>query len=484
MKKIVLFTLLGMMALQGCDTTRIHYQRTFRCIQLEVDQNSQAPELLADMCHNFGPRYAGSQGATQAEDMAAMLFLSYGIDNVFFQPFSFEQWQRGPLELTILSKNQTDTLQALSLAYSPSAQCTGELVDVGNGLIEDYTSVNVNGKIAVFYLGLLPDTPEGVRNVHRSEKVSFAIAQGAIACLTINDSPSNPSLCVTGTASLDRHAIKIPAVNVSYKDGMELKEHLKNSRLRAQIKMENSFKEVQARNVVARMEGSEFPKETIVVGAHLDSWDISLGAIDNASGAVAVLDMARTFTSLGLKPKRTIDFVLFMAEEEGEYGSELYVEEAKRQNTLQDIRYMFNHDMSVNTCGFNLMGRYESEEFFLQVGEVIQHTDSTFTNQIQHHAYLGSDHAEFIYEGIPTFDPYTSSYEVYGTYHTPADTPEAVTDDMLKSNIKLSSMILYALSNTANLPAERFSPEQVRNYLIENELQEGLVISGEWVWDL
>ncbi len=484
MNKIFLPFLALLLMLQSCDVPRLQYQRIFRSIQLEVDQHSQAHKLLTDMCARFGPRPAGSSGAAQAEDMAAMLFLSYGIDRVFFQPFTFEQWHRGPLQLTLKGRGYTDTLEALSLAYSPGAHCTGKLVDVGNGLIEDYAGIDVNGKIVVFYLGLLPDTPEGVRNVRRADKVSFALAQGAIACLTINDAPGNPDLCVTGTASLDGKAIKIPAVNISYANGMALRERLKTQPLQARIEMENTFAQVQARNVVARMEGTEFPKETIVVGAHLDSWDISPGAIDNASGVVTVLDMARTFSALGDKPRRTIDFVLFMAEEEGHYGAEAYMEEAQRQNTLQGIRYMFNHDMTVNTCGFNLMGRYDSEDFFLEVGAIIRRTDSTFTNRIEHQAYLGSDHAEFIFEGIPTFAPYTDSEDVYGTYHTPADTPEAVTDEMLKSNIRPSAMMVYALANAASLPTERFSDEQVRNYLIENGLQDQLVISGEWVWDL
>jgi Zn-dependent M28 family amino/carboxypeptidase len=82
---------------------------------------------------------------------------------------------------------------------------------------------------------------------------------------------------------------------------------------------------IKARNVIATIKGKTMPNEKVVVGGHLDSWDLATGAIDNGIGSFSVLDMARTFKVLNLQPERTVEFVMFMGEEEGLLGSKAYV---------------------------------------------------------------------------------------------------------------------------------------------------------------
>lgn len=466
--------------LMGCENPRLHLLNVFKSIEVEVSQNSVAYPLLTDICDRYGPRLAGTESAARAEELTAILFRSYGYRNVFFQPFTYNQWQRGKALLHIDTAGSFEEFPSLALAYTPSANVSSEIVDAGNGLIDDYNGKNVTGKIVLIHLGLLPETPDNVKNTHRAQKLALAIAQGAAGCIAVNASPGD--LPVTGTATLDGGMIKIPAVSISLEKGTRLRKCIATRNCYARIQTENTCRPATARNVVARMEGYDIPEETIVIGAHLDSWDISPGALDNTSGAVSVLDIARTFRALGLKTRRTIDFVLFMAEEEGHYGSELYVREARHRNRLQGIRYMFNHDMTINTYGFNLMGRYESEDFFREIGELIQLTDTSFSNTIAHFTHLGSDHAPFIFEGISTFTP-LCQYLDFHSYHTTADTPDLITPMMLEKNVKISAMILYALANAQELPATLFTGEQTRQYLIDNDLQESLVVSGDWRWD-
>ncbi|HHV04168.1 MAG: M28 family peptidase [Bacteroidales bacterium] len=466
--------------LVGCDNPRLHLHIVFKSIDLEVSNNSQAYPLLLDICDRYGPRMAGTEAAACAEELAALLFRSYGYDSVFFQPFTFNQWQRGTARLRIDTAGTFTDFPALALAYTPSGNVSAPIVDAGNGLPNDYTGIDVTGKIVLIHLGLLPDTPPHVRNTHRAQKVSLAIAQGAIGCIAVNPIPGD--LPTTGSATLDGGMIKIPAVSISYERGAALRNCLAKRKCTARLFTENSCIPAHARNIVARLEGYEFPQETIVVGAHLDSWDISPGALDNASGAVSVLDIARTFKALNLKTRRSIDFVLFMAEEQGHYGSELYVREARHRNRLDGIRYMFNHDMTVSTYGFNLMGRYESEDLIRETGMIIGRTDSFFTNVIAHFTYLGSDHAPFLMEGISTFTP-LCRYETYHTYHTSADTPQYITPEMINSNVRTSAKMIYALANSPVLPATRLNDEQLRQYLIDNQLQEELVILGDWIWN-
>lgn len=467
--------------LWSCESEQSHFLRVFRSISVEVATGSTAYHTLQELCQQFGPRLAGSTGASQAEELTYLLFRSYGIEQVYFQPFTFNQWGRGTVQLLVDTAGVSLPMNALAFAYTPTASASGQLVDVGNGLIEDYQDKDVTGKIALFYLGVLPDSPEGTQSPNRSIKTALAIAQGAIGVIGISTNPDN--LCVTGRASLDDALLPIPAASIGHDDGFALKEALRKKPCHASLSMTNTYGQANARNVVAHIEGSQWPKETIVVGAHLDSWDISPGALDNASGSVTVLDMARTFQALNLNPKRSIDFVLFSAEEEGHFGSQLYVEEADRLNRLEGIRYMFNHDMTVNTHGVNLMNRYESEDFFKEIGQIIRQVDSTYTVAPAHFTYLSSDHAPFVFQGIPAFTPLCRFDNSFSTYHTRNDEASLITEEGLQSSVRVSAIWLYALASASRLPASRFSPELVRQYLIDNNLQEDLVISGEWIWD-
>src|SRR3954462_13854182 len=126
---------------------------------------------------------------------------------------------------------------------------------------------------------------------------------------------------------------------------MAIKEKLKTKKISAHLAMSNHSDMIKARNVVATLKGSEFPDEEIVIGGHLDSWDLATGAIDNGIGSFSVLDMARTFKALKLQPERTVEFVMFMGEEEGLLGSKAYVEKAMKDGSLQKVRYMLNFDM-------------------------------------------------------------------------------------------------------------------------------------------
>ena len=138
--------------------------------------------------------------------------------------------------------------------------------------------------------------------------------------------------------------------------------------------------------------------------------------------------------------------------------------------------------MNINTYGFNLMGHQESEDFFKKTGALIALNDSAFTDTMEHITYMGSDHAPFLMEGITTFTP-LCRYEAFHTYHTNADEPQYINPEMINSNVKASAMMVYALANAPELPASRMSQEQLRTYLIDNQLQEELVISGDWAWD-
>jgi carboxypeptidase Q len=322
----------------------------FQRINSEVLQNSKAFETLKEETSTIGHRLTGSENGRKAEQYTFDKFREYGFEDVKFQEFEVEAWSRGALSVEIDGK----PVKAVTLGHAPvESQITAEIVDMGNGLEEDFASNpgKAEGRIAFFTVGILKDSKPGLNNLHRSEKTALAIRNGAKGVIIFNQ--VDGGVLFTGTASVTGALISIPAISISLEDGMAIKEKLRTKKLTATIKMTNNSGMIKARNVIATIPGSEIPNERIIVGGHLDSWDLATGAIDNGIGSFAVLDMARAFMSNKLRPKRTVQFIMFMGEEQGLLGSRHMVEQEIQQGTIESVRYMFNCDMSGNPVGIN-----------------------------------------------------------------------------------------------------------------------------------
>jgi len=304
MKKISLFFafLVSASSLSLMAQTKPAWNSIFASINKEVQENSNAYNSLKISSETIGHRLTGSENGKKAEQFAFDLLKSYGFTNLRFQPFEVESWSRGTLEVTIGGDmNNLKTIKSVSLAHSPvKVDLALEVVDMGNGVEEDYAANpnKVKDKIALVYLGVLPGSKAGTPGLHRSEKTAIATKYGAKGIIVINTPPNG--VLLTGTASVTGKLIPIPAVCVGKEDGLLLKEQLATGKLYSHIKMTNFSGMIKARNVVATLKGKTLPNEKIVIGGHLDSWDLATGAIDNGIGSFSVLDMARTFKKLNL----------------------------------------------------------------------------------------------------------------------------------------------------------------------------------------
>lgn len=488
MKKNILFSSLLSLLILSCTPQKEDLQVTFQKIDAEVLANSKAYQTLGEATSTIGHRLTGSENGAKAEVYTHDLLKSYGFDDVKYFPFEVETWMRGDIDVQIgnLNKRSYETYSAVSLAHSPVLSNVDlEIVDMGNGLEADYAAKPgaVQGKIALVYIGVLPNSPEGTSNLHRSEKTALATDNGAKGIIIINQ--VDGGVLLTGTASVTGGLIDIPAVCIGKEDGLALKETLNKTKKRAKIQMTNTSDQIKARNVIATIKGSEFPNEKIIVGGHLDSWDLAQGAIDNGIGSFAVLDMARTFKALNLKPRRTVEFIMFMGEEQGLLGSRAYVDAALKDGSIDQIKYVMNQDMSGNPVGFNAGGRQEAEMFFEEVGQKIKAIDSTlFTNSNSNGAGLHSDHQSFMIQGIPYLSPSSNlDRSIYGCYHSDCDDFSLVNEEHIRNNVRFSSMMLYALADAEQLPAKRLSDEETKAFLEGNGLKLKLQIGGDWRWD-
>ena len=448
-----------------------------------METNSRAYQTLGDAIQKIGHRLTGSPNGKKAEEYAFNLLKSYGY-NVKYQSFEVESWSRGELETKVGNSSSMNVIKSVSLAHSPvKANVQADLVDMGNGLEEDYQSSpgKVKGKIALVYLGILPGSKSGLSNLHRSEKTAIATKNGAAGVIIFNT--VKDGVLLTGTASVTGKLIPIPAVCIGLEDGMKLKDQLKTAALKASISMTNFSGMIKARNVIATLKGSKYPEEKIVVGGHLDSWDLATGAIDNGIGSFSVLDMARTFSALKLHPKRSIEFVMFMGEEEGLLGSTHYVKEAVKDGSVNHIKYMLNYDMTNDPKGYGSTNE-SSKDLFQSVGAIASGIDTSFKNIFRAGAGLHSDHQPFMLQGIPIGSAAGGSLPNNSgrCYHADCDNFDLVDEQGMKNTVRFNSMLIYALADVNKIPAIRMTDLETRDFLIKNNLKEALKIAGEWRW--
>jgi Iap family predicted aminopeptidase len=479
---LVFFTLTGGL-LVAYAPPRNDLDAVFARLNDDVLRNGRAYETLGEATRAIGHRLTGSANGRRAEEYARWLLANYGYADAHFQPFEVEAWSRDTVTLAIApgkSDNFRD-VPTVALAQTPvDANVSGYLVDVGDGLEEDFEAKKdlIRGRMVLANIGLLKE-PKLRKNLHRSEKTALAIRYGAAGIVMVNTVPGQ--VLLTGTASVTGSLIPIPAVCVSLESGQQIRDWMQTEKLMAFVDMRNVNRPVKARNVIATLKGRT--KEKIVLGGHLDSWDLATGAIDNGIGSFAVMDVARAFRALNLKPRRTVEFVLFMGEEQGLLGSKAYVREALKTGTLDQVRCMVNLDMTNNPKGFNASGRSELVPLLTQIGERIKALDGSFANVIGNQAGLHSDHQSFMLEGVPTLSPTGGiSPQAAGCYHANCDRFDLVNRPELQNTVRFTAMLLYALADAPDLPARRLPSDQTRDFLTRQGLKDQLILGKDWRW--
>lgn len=432
----------------------------------------------------IGHRLTGTENGRRAEETADSLFRVAGIREVAYFPFEAAAWQRRSVRVEV--GNSADSVVAyatVALAMTPdSVRSHAPIVDVGNGLTADLAVKGYLVRDAIVLMNLqLIDAPQGSENLHRSEKTALAIKHGAAGVLFINNVDGH--VLLTGTASVSREPIAIPAACIGKEDGAELRAWLKRDKsLRASIDMRNSNAPVTARNVIATIPGSDKSDEVIVVGGHLDSWDLATGATDNGLGSYSIIDIARCYSALGLKPKRTIKFILFMGEEQGLLGSHAVVEAWQKTGELDRVKCMINMDMSGHPSGFNAFGPDPLGPQVIAAQQAIKAMDTTFAASFSQAPGLHSDHQSFMMRGVPTMAPICDLGDhVYHCYHSSCDDVGLVDPSAMTDNVRRVGQMLWALANADSLPSG-FTDTQLRDKLKAEGLEEKLRLQNEWRW--
>lgn len=447
--------------------------------------SEQGYEWLAWSSAHIGHRLTGSAQGHAAEALADSLFRASELDTVYFHPFEADAWARGSVKLIVSDGKGSLHLPCVALANTPlNSSVEAPLLDAGNGLPEDLTrlATRAKGTILLVNLGLV-NVAEGTKNLHRSEKAALAMQAGAAGILFVNK--VDGGVLLTGTASIDGTLIPIPAACMALEDGAALRERLaKGEVLTARLEMRNTSERVTARNVIAEIRGSKTPNEVIVVGGHLDSWDLATGATDNGLGSFSILDLARLMQSMPFRPERTIRFVLFMGEEQGLLGSRALVDHYTRTNTIAQVKCMINLDMSGNPQGFGVGGPASWLSLVGDACDRIKRIDTAaFEGRTSAEIWLHSDHQPFLLNGVPVIYPLSDlGKHVYGCYHSSCDDIHLVEPMAMTNNVRFVGALLYELASATTLPGH-FGTAELRGRLIEAGLEGPLRIGGDWPWE-
>jgi len=227
---------------------------------------------------------------------------------------------------------------------------------------------------------------------------------------------------------------------------MLLRQVTRKEPVRLELSLGGAFsaKPVQAYNVVGELRGTEKPDEVVIVGAHLDSWDLGTGATDNATGSAVALEVLRALQATGLKPRRTLRVVLFSGEEEGLLGSRAYVEAHKAE--LDTLQAVIIHDMGTGMVrGFDLQAREDARGFMAQA---IAPLNDLGVRELSLRTMNGTDHAPFDRAGVPAFAAIQDPVDYFeGTHHSQMDYPDHLQPDQLIQGAQAMAVTAWELLN-------------------------------------
>ena len=472
--KIILYSLL--LSILIVSNISAEENDILRLIFGEIFYNSEAYSNLRELSDDIGGRVAGTKAGYRAEHWALQKFRSYGLQNPHFERFEMPGWKRGSLTVEV-STPEKKILSAVALANTPSkAKIKDKIIDAGFGHPDEFAELGelIKGKIVLAEVGTLP----GKRSVHRTEKVELATRYGATGFVLITNAPGN--LPRTGTSKVGGYT-DIPAISVSSEHGTWLRRHLKDHPdAEMKISMKNKTGMTYANNIVAEIIGTEKPNEVVIVGAHLDSWDLGQGTIDNGVGSVSLLETARVLSLLDAKPKRTIRFILFMGEEFGLYGSKAYVKQ--HSSELENIVMMLNMDMVGDPYSFNSYGHEEAIPFLKELATDLQGFGIS-ADKVTNKAGLHSDHLSFTLAGVPAMSLRSTLDEsMRRYYHSAGDTFDKASETYLNKAASVAATVLLRIANATERVGRFYSDDEIRDMLIEHELKEPLSLTGYWRW--
>ncbi len=369
-----------------------------------IAEGQKSPTLeknLRVLTDEIGGRVPGTPAMERAEQWGVDAFKAAGGENVHTEPAQLAaSWTEGNTQVDVVSPVRFH-VRAVSLTWTAAANSPAEgvpVVDVGAGTNEDFQKAgNLRGAVALIHSKTMKTWDDLFEEyLTQADKLSAAKKGGAVAGAFI--STRDQDLLYRHIGSFDDHINNFTQMILAREDGERIARLLATGKtVRIKYSIPNHVGgPVTAHNVVAEIRGKEKPNEFVVIGAHLDSWELGTGALDNGCNAALVIETLRAIKAAGLQPRRTIRFVLFTGEELN-VGSFAYTvaHKAELDNTVAMLTW---DEGTGKTIGFSLGGRKDLVDPVTRLLEPIRQLGA---NTLTTDAFVGTDNMDFLLEGVP-----------------------------------------------------------------------------------
>jgi carboxypeptidase Q len=448
-------------------------------IQAIVDEGMNRSHVAADMeylADVIGPRLTGTLALRTANTWTQQKFEEYGVDSAWTESFTFGRgWQRGPMVVELTAPHKQELI-AESWAWTPgtSGPETGnvELIDATTA---DQFAKKYAGKLRGEWVMTRPPswvhnsdfgpmthadslsldsvfkaaaTMSDAERQYRHDLPALLAREGALGVLT-DGAKEFGLLTMSGSPLAPYPLPNIVIPHETYAMFARLRAAGQTVTLRADITNTLTLDTVRAANTIAEIRGTEHPEEVVLLGAHLDSWDLATGATDNGAGAIAVLEAARILAAAKVKPARTIRFALFGGEEEGLIGSQAYAKaHATELPQYQAVLVLDNGTGRIT--GIALQGRRELHDAW---ASLLSPISALGPFSIRSANKGGTDHLSFLPYGVPAFnyDQLTLGYN--HTHHSQVDTYEHVSPSDLAQAATVMAVNAYQWASADTLLA-------------------------------
>ena len=447
--------------------------------------DSHAFQYLTELSDDIGARVTGSPSERKAEEWGVGKMKAMGLENVHKEKYQlWRGWTRGTAQGELLLPVRRPLhVDAMGWTGStPAGGAEGEVVAANLFDIEEeakHTS-RLSGKIVLVVMKGAPKKDVDSLFAIYGDFLKAASKAGAVAVIGGQGGSKAVGMNLTHTGILGFDAdFAMPVLSLTAEDQGQLERYVENGKkVRVRFNVQNTFTSgpVESANVVGEIRGRENPEQVLVVGAHLDSWDLSEGTTDNGTGSASVLASAEAIVRSGMRPRRTIRFVLFTGEEQGLDGSFAYMKQHQSEmaNHLGNL-VLDNGQGPVRE--FQLGGRDDlvaSFQLFAQSLSSIRNI--AVTDKVE----SGTDTLPFSMAGLPGINMDQDSPEYKYTHHSSADALEAVNQDVLAQNATLMALAAYWIADRPERFASPWPVARTTKMLRVQHQDEMLKAFGLW----
>lgn len=432
--------------------------------------NSHAFAYLTELSDDVGGRVTGSPAAQKAIDWGLAKMNEIGLTNVHAEKWSmWKGWTRGTASAELLEPlHRTLTIDSMGWTGSTSPAgveaevVTANLFDMDTELTD---KSRFRGKIVLMITEGVPKKNFWMLFAQYGDFLNALHKAGAVGVIGGQGGFKAEGMHLTHTGILGfAEDFAIPVVDMAMEDENQLERFLNSGKsVRIRLNVQNSFTggPVESANVVGEIVGREHPEEIVVVGAHLDSWDLSEGTTDNGTGTTSVLSAAEAIVKSGQRPRRTIRFVLFTGEEQGLLGSLAYVKQhaSEMKNHLACIVL---DDGQGPVKEFQLGGRNDLIDSMKAFADSLANIREIPVNDKRE---FGTDTGPFILAGLPGINLEQDSPEYKYTHHSAADSLEEVKPEVLTQDATIMALTAFWIADRPERFASPWTPEQTAKML-------------------